>query len=146
MTNTAASNDDLRAMLAFGRADRLAKAMRVRGLTNDDMAEALGVSSNTIGNYTSGRTTRISKLAMKEWAVRTGVPLQWLETGVFPDDRPEAQKKAPTPKGGGQSYTPRDSNPEPTDYGLATVTELRPAVDEQRADTGALAVVTPLRA
>lgn len=60
--------------------DRLDKAMRVAGLTIDDMAVALDVSRGTIGNYRSGRTEP-SKLQVKEWAVRTGAPLEWLMTG-----------------------------------------------------------------
>ena len=70
---------------AFDLGDRLDKAMRVAGLGIDDMAEALGVSRNTIGNYRSGRT-HPSKLQVKEWAVRTGAPLEWLLTGEEPTD------------------------------------------------------------
>lgn len=65
--------------------------MRVAGLTPEEMAEALDVSRNTIGNYRSGRT-KPSKLQVKEWAIRTGAPLEWLVSGRMPDDeapRPE---------------------------------------------------------
>lgn len=65
---------------AFDLGDRLDKAMRVAELTIDDMADALDVSRNTIGNYRSGRT-KPSKLQLKEWSVRTGAPLEWLMTG-----------------------------------------------------------------
>ncbi|KQQ22569.1 hypothetical protein ASF48_05130 [Rathayibacter sp. Leaf299] len=66
--------------LAFTLGDRLAKAMRIAGTTREQMATALDVSPNTIGNYTSDRT-KPSKLQVKEWAVKTGVPVQWLLTG-----------------------------------------------------------------
>lgn len=86
MTN-AQRSDEGGFPFAFDLGDRLDKAMRVAGLTIDDMAEALDVSRGTIGNYRSGRTTP-SKLQIKEWAMRTGAPLAWLETGMEPQDRP----------------------------------------------------------
>lgn len=69
---------------AFDLGDRLDKAMRVAGLNIDDMAEALDVSRGTIGNYRSGRTEP-SKLQIKEWAVRTGAPVEWLLFGAEPN-------------------------------------------------------------
>ena len=45
-----------------------------------------------------------SKQTMRLWALRTGVPFEWLKTG-----------KAPTSPSGPGSYTTRDSNPEPAD-------------------------------
>ena len=74
---------------AFDLGDRLDKAMRVAGLSIDDMAEALDVSRNTIGNYRAGRTSP-SKLQIKEWAMRTGAPLEWLMYGTEPGNGPEA--------------------------------------------------------
>ena len=67
----------------FGRHDRLAKAMAVAGLGNAEMADALDVSRNTITNYTSGRTNP-SRLQVKEWALKTGAPFEWLWDGVEP--------------------------------------------------------------
>lgn len=87
MTTTATPYDDLQAALEFGLADRLAKSLQVSGITTAEIAEAVDCSLRTIGNYTSGRT-RPGKLVMREWAARTGVPLQWLETGIFPANRP----------------------------------------------------------
>lgn len=108
MNTAAQSTGDLRAALAFELSDRLAKSMHVAGLRNADLAAALDVSATTIGNYTSGRT-RPSRLQLREWAVRTGAPLVWLETGHFPEDT----KKAPTPKGEGRSLPELDSNQQP---------------------------------
>lgn len=65
---------------AFGQHDRLAKALTVSGVSHAEMADALDVSRNTIGNYIAGRT-KPSRLQVKEWAVRTGAPLEWLLTG-----------------------------------------------------------------
>lgn len=69
----------------FGLGDRLAKALSVASVTSIEMADYLGVSSNTIGNYTSGRTVP-KKQTLRLWAMRTGAPLEWIETGVIPDD------------------------------------------------------------
>ena len=44
------------------------------------MADYLGVSRQTIGNYASGRT-HPTKGDMRLWAMRCGVSLRWLETG-----------------------------------------------------------------
>ncbi|MFF7683117.1 helix-turn-helix domain-containing protein [Microbacterium sp. NPDC007973] len=66
---------------AFDLGDRLDKALRVAGVSTAEMADTLDVSRNTIGNYTSGRT-RPSRLQIREWAARTGAPVQWLETGM----------------------------------------------------------------
>lgn len=96
---------DLKALLAFGLSDRLAKSLHVAGITNAEMAETLDVSANTVSNYINGNT-KPRKLYLREWAVRTGVPLEWLETGQFPDT-PETEK-APTPKGEGNGATYRD--------------------------------------
>lgn len=64
----------------FNMADRLDKALTVAGVSHAEMAEALDVSRNTIGNYVSGRT-KPSKLQLREWSMRTGAPLKWIETG-----------------------------------------------------------------
>lgn len=71
--------------LEFTLLDRLSKALDASGTSVQDMAEALDVSRNTVGNYLSGRS-KINKLQIKEWAIRTGVPRQWLETGELPAD------------------------------------------------------------
>lgn len=67
--------------LEFGRPDRLDKALKVAGLTSIEMAAHLGVSRTTISNYTNGRTEP-SRSVLRDWALKTGVPLEWLETGT----------------------------------------------------------------
>ena len=76
--------DDLGALLQFGLADRLQKALTISGTKSEDMADYLEVSRNTISNYINGRTAP-KKVYLREWALKTGVPLSWLETGVFDD-------------------------------------------------------------
>lgn len=96
MENTQAT---LREQLQFGLGDRLAKALHVAGLTSQDMAEALEVSRNTVSNYINGNT-KPRKLYLREWALKTGVPLEWLETGAFPGI-PETEKATARHASGG---------------------------------------------
>lgn len=56
------------------------RALEVAGLTRDQMATELGVHRNTIGNYLNGKTAP-TRSVLIAWHFRTGVPLQWLETG-----------------------------------------------------------------
>lgn len=60
--------------------DRLWKALQVAGISHQAMADYLGVSRNTLTNYTRGRT-KADKRTLMLWAMRTGVPLEWLRTG-----------------------------------------------------------------
>ncbi len=52
-------------------------------MTIEDMADHLGIARNTIGNYLSGRTTPKRSILIA-WALRTGVPLGYLERGEIP--------------------------------------------------------------
>ncbi len=49
-----------------------------------EMAELLDVSGNTVGNYLSGRTTP-STAVLRVWAMRCGVPLEWIKYGSDSD-------------------------------------------------------------
>ncbi len=82
--------------LAFTLGDRLAKAMKVADVTRGDLAEYLGVSPTTIGNYTGDRTP-VKKQTLRLWALRTGVPLEWIETGII--------------NGGAETQTEADAHP-----------------------------------
>ena len=84
MKNT---TESLRDQLQFGLADRLAKSLHVAGMTNLDMAKVLEVSPNTVSNYINGNT-QPRKLYLREWALKTGVPLEWLKTGIDTTENP----------------------------------------------------------
>ena len=89
-------------------ADRMRKAREITGLDQSAFGEELGVSRATVSNAERGRTSP-SRLLMRAWALRSGVPLQWLETGK--DPRPDGG-----PNGGlTDQRTRRDSNPQPSD-------------------------------
>lgn len=60
--------------------DRLAKALDHSGVSVADMADELGVSRNTVGNYIAGRTAP-KRAVVAAWALLTGVPRDWLLTG-----------------------------------------------------------------
>lgn len=65
-----------------------------------DMAETLGCDRNTVGNYLSGRTTpRLPTLRV--WAMRCGVPLDWIRYGTGPATDDDGN-------GGGSRRTTRD--------------------------------------
>lgn len=70
---------------AFGMRHRLALALDYSGVSVHDMAEELGVSRNTVGNYLAGRT-RPSKSVLRVWASTTRVPYEWLSAGELPND------------------------------------------------------------
>ena len=72
---------------------RLRRAREFAGLDQEQLAGAVGLSSNTISNYERG-FTRPRRPQLIAWAMATGVSLEWLECAV------------------------RDSNPEPADYCL----------------------------
>lgn len=59
---------------------RLALAMEIAGVDRDGVAAELGVHKNTVANYLRGET-RPSRSVLRVWALRCGVPFEWLETG-----------------------------------------------------------------
>lgn len=72
--------------------DRLRKAREMTGLDQRQFAMHTGLSRGTVNNYEGGKVEpRRPSLIL--WAMATGVPVTWIETGC----------------------TPRDLNPEPTD-------------------------------
>lgn len=104
MNNTAKAIEHPESPWSFTFADRLGKALHVSGVSTQEMADALGVTRTTITNYTSGRT-KPSKLQIKEWAFKTGAPIEWLINGIDPTENPHQ-----TPGGG--------KNSEPPAYGV----------------------------
>ena len=73
---------------AFHKGDRMRKSMQAAGLSYSDMMEYLDVSRNTISAWINLRTSP-SRQTMRLWALRTGVPLEWLETGAVTSDEGE---------------------------------------------------------
>jgi len=67
----------------FHLGDRLAKALDVAGISYQEMADYLGVSRNTIGNYIHMRTP-VTVGTLRLWAFKTGVRMEWLQSGKAP--------------------------------------------------------------
>lgn len=58
-------------------ADRLRKSLRHAGLGTAEMADYLGVSRQSVGNWINGRIDP-SQQTLRLWAMRTGVSYEWL--------------------------------------------------------------------
>ena len=80
------------------------------------MADYLGLTPYTVSRYIN-RKAEVPLQTLRLWALRTGVPFEWLETGKTPGGN--------DPDGGGQWWAIRDSNPGPTGSRLSP---LRPGV------------------
>jgi len=66
--------------LRFDLVDRLHKSLRVSRKTAGRIAEDLDTHRNTVANYLSGRS-QPKRETLAGWALATGVPLRWLESG-----------------------------------------------------------------
>lgn len=91
----------------FTQGDRLRKARQLTGLTTRDFADEIGVSQVTITNAENDKTT-VRRITLNAWSLRTGVPVEWLQTGETP--------AGPEPDGGLHvERARRDSNSQPSD-------------------------------
>jgi len=63
--------------LDFDLADRMRKALRVSGLTVQEIADYLGVTRGTVSTWINGHI-HPSTQTLRLWAARTGVPYSWL--------------------------------------------------------------------
>lgn len=79
---TAPSHVDPR-LLHFNRPDRLRKALEVSGVSATDMAAYLDITRFTVSRYINGKTEAPLQ-TVRLWALRTGVPFEWLQTGETP--------------------------------------------------------------
>jgi transcriptional regulator with XRE-family HTH domain len=69
--------------------DRLRKSLRSSRLSVQAMADHLDVHRKTVGNYLSG-ATRPTTSTLRVWAMRCGVPFDWLAYGIeAPDSGPD---------------------------------------------------------
>lgn len=57
--------------------DRLRKAREIAGLSQGEMADAIGIARNSVGRYESGAYDP-SRPVLIAWAFRTGVSLNWI--------------------------------------------------------------------
>lgn len=103
--------------------DRFRKAREIRGLTQAQLAELLGVSQRTVARAEESTEDHLPKRpVMVAWALGTAVPLSWLETGAA---------GGPT-SGPGTALPHLDSNQEPFGLRVAGVRTLRQPVQHHR--------------
>lgn len=69
-------------------ADRLAKSLLVSGMSVAEMADFQGVHRNSVGAWLN-RRNEPRPANMRLWALRTGVPYEWLRYGTWPEDESE---------------------------------------------------------
>ena len=62
---------------AWDVADRMRKSLRHADLGVQDMSAYLGVARNTVSTWINGKIVP-SKTTLMQWALRTGVPFEWL--------------------------------------------------------------------
>lgn len=60
--------------------DRLRRARRAAGLSGAELADELGVHRNMVSRWETGRDEP-KRLVLLAWAMRCGVPVEWLERG-----------------------------------------------------------------
>ena len=73
--------------LKFTQADRMRKSLHVADMSVQEMAEYLDVSRNTVSRWINDEREP-KRSFVRLWALRTGVPLEWLETGEVKDETP----------------------------------------------------------
>ena len=95
---------------------RLRIAREEAGYDQNTLAQAIGVSRNTINNAETGRVEP-RRIVLNAWAMACGVPVSWIITGFEPG------QPSPPDGGNGLLLPHLDSNQEPADY---QVTTLRP--------------------
>lgn len=79
----------------FDTADRLRKALRNSGVGAQEMADYLGVNRNTVSNWINGHHPPRGAY-LRLWALRTGVPYEWLESGEVTPANREGTRAATT--------------------------------------------------
>lgn len=90
--------------------DRLRKAREVSGLDQAALADAIGVTRASVSAYETGRVAKPRKIVLNAWALATGVPVQWLETGVAPVPGDDGAPAGGTGAGGGSRDWTRTNN------------------------------------
>lgn len=71
------TNEELDPALDFDLADRMRKALRVSGMSVQEMADYLGVTRGTVSTWINGHI-HPSTQTLRLWAARTAVPYSWL--------------------------------------------------------------------
>lgn len=109
--------------LEFDLADRLRRALRISNTSVQEMADELDLDRNSVSRYINGHT-RPARSALIVWAMKTGVPIEWIENGENP------RRSAP---GGGSFFVmPEPGSVLAPPIGLEPITLRFPVVAGQR--------------
>lgn len=89
--------------------------MALGEISAQEMADNLGVSRATVSRWMHDKGAPPRRAYIAQWAMATGVPVEWLEHG-----------NAPQPgRPGGEQWAPWGSNPQPTGYASSQVRTLQ---------------------
>ena len=80
-------------LLRFSQGDRLRKSLQLAGISSQEMADYLEVSRNTVSRWINDEREP-NRSFVRLWALRTGVPMEWIETG-------SVNETTPSPEGDG---------------------------------------------
>ena len=78
---------------SFG--DRLSKSLRYAGISHDEMAQYLEVHRNSVGNWCQGKA-RMMPVILRAWAIKVGLPVEWLRDGIWPENKPKPAARKTT--------------------------------------------------
>lgn len=106
--------------------DRLRKAREHAGLSTAALGTDLGLHRNSIGAYERDQTEP-KRAVLMAWALRCGVPFEWLVSGEAP----------PSDDGGGTEVLQASRCTRPPDHGTGVVAYLPTARIEQPAEQAA---------
>lgn len=95
--------------------DRLRKARALTGLNTREFASEIGVSQKTVTSAENDHGG-VRRTTIAAYAVRTGVPMEWLETGNTPGPN--------GPEGDNKKLPRLDSNQQPFGYRAGNVIHL----------------------
>ena len=67
----------------FTAGDRYRKAREKAELSQEQLADEIGISVRTVSRYETDQITNPRRIVVRQWALRTGVPADWLAPALF---------------------------------------------------------------
>ena len=87
---------------------RLQMSLQSADLGVKEMADYLDVDRNTVSRWLHDKNEP-PRAAILAWAMKTGVPLPWIESGIAPNDYPDGGSSADTDSSSGSQVPPTSS-------------------------------------
>jgi len=82
--STTAQHETTGTIPAWTPGDRLRKARESAGLSQQQLADRIGISRGSVTNYESDKHP-VRRIVLNAWAAATGMNLEWLRDGIDPD-------------------------------------------------------------